>query len=208
MKSSKLFVVATALTAVLSAHGQTAAPAPAASAVSSPAKHELALQLVALQQASIENVARSVATRPAEQLWQAATNALQTQVPPEKRDAAAAAVQGHLKKFVDDVSPQWANEAVKLAPTTLAPMLEAQMSEDELRQLITVLQSSAFKKWNESMPQMQQALVQSLVQQMSPVMDPKLKALEQTVVSDLGLPPAGASDGAASAPTTGKKHKK
>jgi hypothetical protein len=104
---------------------------------STPAKKELVARVLVLQQSAIEQTAQSIVERPAMQLQQQAGMALQTRVPPEKREAAAKNVQADLKKYVDETGPMVRQQAVKLAPSTVGALLEEKFTEAELKELDT-----------------------------------------------------------------------
>ena len=135
MKS--IFVMALLVSATL-AHAQTAS-SPAAAPVSA-AKKELVAKAIALQAPILEAMAREVIMRPVVQLGQAAGQALQN-VPQDKRESAAKTIDADIRKFVDEAVPVLRERANKIAPTTLGPILEEKMSEDELKQLVTWLLS-------------------------------------------------------------------
>lgn len=183
------------LTGTALAHAQTAAPAP-----SSPAKKELVAKIVALQQPAIDNLARGIAERPAAQMMQAAGNVLQTKVAPEKREAIGKAIEADVKKYVEESTPILKERAAKIGPATVGPIIEEHFSEDELKQLAAWLESPVNKKYQQVAPEMQQALVQKLVAEAGPLLDPKLKALEQRVRVALGVPPVAPASGAAPKP--------
>ena len=186
------------LTGTALAHAQTAAPAP-----SSPAKKELVAKIVALQQPAIDNLARGIAERPAAQMMQAAGNVLQTKVAPEKREAIGKAIEADVKKYVEESTPILKERAAKIGPATVGPIIEEHFSEDELKQLAAWLESPVNKKYQQVATEMQQALVQKLVAEAGPLLDPKLKALEQRVRVALGVPPVAPASG--TAPTPAKK---
>ena len=183
------------LTGTALTHAQTAAPAP-----SSPAKKELVAKIVALQQPAIDNLARGIAERPAAQMMQAAGNVLQTKVAPEKREAIGKAIEADVKKYVEESTPILKERAAKIGPATVGPIIEEHFSEDELKQLAAWLESPVNKKYQQVAPEMQQALVQKLVAEAGPLLDPKLKALEQRVRVALGVPPVAPASGAAPKP--------
>ena len=186
------------LTGTALAHAQTAASTP-----SSPAKKELVAKIVALQQPAIDNLARGIAERPAAQMMQAAGNVLQTKVAPEKREAIGKAIEADVKKYVEESTPILKERAAKIGPATVGPIIEEHFSEDELKQLAAWLESPVNKKYQQVAPEMQQALVQKLVAEAGPLLDPKLKALEQRVRVALGVPPVAPASG--TAPTPAKK---
>ena len=167
-----------------------------AHAQSSPAKKELVARLVQTQQSGIEGIARNIVERPAMQMMQAAEPVL-ARLPPDKRDATARQVEAEIKKFVDEATPLLRERAVRLAPSTYGAALEERFTEDELRQLLAWLESPVNKKYQQALPDLQSAFVQRLIADGSPVLDPKLQALQERVRGLLGVPPAPA--GAASA---------
>jgi hypothetical protein len=179
-----------AFAAVVPAHAQT--------------KKELVQKLLQLQQPGIEMIARSVAQRPALALMQDAAGVLQTQVPADKRQEVAKQIEADLKKYSDDVVPMLQDRAVKLAPTTLGPLLEEKFSEDELKQVIAWLESPVSKKYQQAVPELESALAQKLVAETRSSVEPKLTQLQQTMRKRLGMPPAPATP-AASAPAAKPK---
>ena len=82
-------------------------------------KKELVARILVLQQPAIEQTAQTLVERPAAQLQQQAGLAMQTRVPPEKREAMAKLIQDDLKKYVDEAAPLVRQQAVKLAPSTI-----------------------------------------------------------------------------------------
>lgn len=169
--------------------------AAAVAAVAAPTKKELVAKFITLQQPSIEALARSMAERPAIQMMQAAGQALQTQVPPEKREAAAKQVEADIKKYVEEATPILKAKAMKLAPATIGAKMEEAFSEDELKQLIAWTESPVNKKFQQVLPQVQDALVQQLAADAQATFEPRLKALQQAVAKDLGLPPPAPAGG-------------
>lgn len=175
------------------------APAPVAAAAASPAKKELVAKVLKLQQAGFESVGNALLGEPAQMLLQGAGRAL-GQVPADKRDALGKDIQAEVKKFFDGNAPYMRERAVKLAATTIAPVLEEKFSEEELKTLVAWLESPVSRKFSEIVPQSQQLLSQKLVEDTRSTIEPKLKALEQSVAKKLGLPAQGAQSGQGSAP--------
>jgi hypothetical protein len=174
-----------------------------AQAQTATSKKELVARMLVLQQPAIEQTAQAMVERPAMQMQQQAGLALQTRVPPEKREAAAKLVQEDLKKYVEEAGPLVRQQAVKLAPSTIGALLEEKFTEDELKQLIAILESPVNRKYAQMGGEFQKALGEKLVAQTQSIVEPKVKALEQAVVKHLGLPPSPAgkaSDAAAKAP--------
>jgi hypothetical protein len=170
--------------------------ASAQTAPTSPAKKELVTKLMTLQQAAIESVGDRLALQTSQQLLAAASRSLE-QIPVDKREVAGKAVQADVRKFYDDIAPTLRAEAWKLAPTTVRPVLEERFSEDELKTVISWLESSASKKFQQISNEVVPALAQKLVAETRPTIEPKIQAVQASIASDLGLPPPAAS---ASAP--------
>ena len=118
------------IAALLSSAALAGAQTPAASAPSSPAKKELVQKLLVLQQPGIEQVARGLVERPALQMMQEASLVLQRQIAPDKREAIGKQVEADVKKYVEEATPLVRERAVKLAPSTIGPILEEKFSED------------------------------------------------------------------------------
>lgn len=175
----------------------TAASAPAAG--SSPAKKELVARVLQLQQPGLEAMSRAMLQQPLGQLMQGAGQALQ-QVPAEKREATAKAIEGEIKKFVDETTPLMRDRAIKLAPSTIGAILEERFSEDELRQLAAWLESPVNKKYGQLGQDMQRALAEKLVADTRGTVEARLKTLEQSVMKQLGIAPKPATSAPAPAP--------
>ncbi len=203
----KRLLVLTALCFTVHAHAQTAASAPPP-APTSPAKKELVKKLLQLQQANFDGLSRSIVERPAIQLMQAAGQALQTQVPADKREATGKQIEADVKKFVDESSTLLRDRTAKLVPTTFGSGLEEKFTEDELRQFIAWTESPVNKKFQQLLPDIQTAFMQKLAADTSPVLDPKFQALQQkvrtTLTTAIGNPSSGAASTSAPAKATGK----
>jgi hypothetical protein len=184
----KATLLAAALAVAGIAYAQTAA--------SSPAKKELVARVLKLQQPDIENAARMLTEQPAMQLWQQAAQALQ-RMPAERRDALAQDIQADLRKYAEETGPILRERAVKLAPSTIGTLLEERLSEDELRQVATMLESPTIKKFQALFPEMQRALSEKLVGETRGEVEPRLRALQQSMAQRLGVAPAASG---ASAP--------
>jgi hypothetical protein len=202
----KKILAAALLAGAAVAHAQTTPASPATSAApapSSPAKKALVDKLLVLQQPGMEQVSRSLVERPAIQMMQEAGLVLQRQVAPDKREALGKQIEAEVKKYVDDALPLVRERAVKLAPSTIGPILEEKFTEDELKQLIAWFENPVNKKYQALGPEMQNAFVAKLVAEARPAVDPKIQALDAKVRGILGVPPA-ASAGSAPAPAAAR----
>jgi uncharacterized protein len=181
--------------ALLACAGQVALAQASAPAASSPAKKELVAKVLLLQQPGLEALGRNLLQQPIANLMQGAGQALQ-QVPADKREATAKAIEADIKKFVDETSPMMRDRAIKLAPGTVGALLDERFTEDELKQLVAWLESPVNKKYAQLGSEMQKALVEKLVAETRPTIEPRLKALEQSVVKQLGITPKPAAPAA------------
>ena len=171
--------------------------AAAVQAESTPAKKELANRIVKLQQAGIENMARNLVEQPAAELMGNAANALPSRVAKDKQDAVAKEIQADVHKYLDVAVPLVQARALKLAPTTIGAVLEEKFTEDELKQVVAIIESPVYVKFQKMGQDMQQQLVEKLVADTRPTIEPKVRALELTIAKRLGVTPPQASGGAA-----------
>jgi hypothetical protein len=200
----KILATAALAVCVNTGFAQAATTAPAATpaaAAPSAAKKELIAKLIQLQQPGVENIARMLIQQPVGQLMQGAGQALQTQVPAEKREAAAKSIEAEVRKFVDEALPMVKDKGAKMSAGVWAPMLDEKFSEEELKQIIVWLESPASKKYQQIGAEMQNALGQKLMAEVGPGLDTKFKTLQQSVAKQLGITPKPA----ASAPAPAKK---
>lgn len=188
VKSGLLALALAALASTASA--QSTAPAPV-----SAAKKELVARVLELQRPGIENMARQLTEQPAMQMLQQASVALQ-RLPAERREAVARDLQADARKYAEETTPLVRDRAVRLAPATIGPLLEQSFTEDELRQIIGILESPVNRKFQQLGGEMQKTLGEKLVGETRPVVEPKVKALEQSFVKRLqAAAPAGAASG-------------
>ena len=202
-------LAAVAVTALLAgaavpSAAQVAAPpaAPAAAALpTSPAKKELVKKALQLQQPGIEGIGVAMANQAAGQLLQIVSPAI-GRLPEDKRKAVATELQAEVRKFQGEVAPILRASATKWAPSTLGTALEEKLTEDELKTLIAWLESPVSRKYQQLSGEAQQALTQKIVGETRAQIEPKLKALEQTMMAKLKA--ASAPPPAAPAPAAPK----
>lgn len=175
-----------------------------AQGAASPAKKELVQKVLQLQQPSFDLLARGLAEQSIAQLGQQVGAVLQNRVPPEQREATARDLQAEFKKYGDEVVPLLRDRATKLAPSAVGPVLEEKLSEDELKQLVAMLEAPIYRKYQGMGNDMQKALMDKLVTDTRSTVEPKLKALQESVAKRLGLEaPAAAASGAKKPATSG-----
>jgi len=197
----KKTLLSLSLLAAAAAQAQTT-PAPALpaapSTASSPAKKELVARIIRVQQPAIESLARGLAERPAIEILSSSMQVVAQRVPRDKQEAMAKDIEGEARKYADSAVPIVQQRAVAIAPATMGAYLEEKFSEDELRQIAAALENPAIVKFQRSLPDMQQAIGERLIVETRAQIEPKVKALEESVSRKLGLP--AASSGAPAAP--------
>lgn len=159
---------------------------PAAWAEADAQKKELVAKLLKLQKNVIEGLAEGLVEQPANQLLQQADTALQSRVPKDKQADVIKGVRADIKKYLDDTSPIIKAKAMTLAPSTIGKMLEEKFSKDELKQLITILESPVNRRLHEMGPEMQRALSEKLVSESRVDIEPKIRELQGNLSKRFG----------------------
>jgi hypothetical protein len=159
----------------------------------SPAKKALIDKIVALQQQGMaEGLANNIVQGPLSQLTQALRGALQ-QVPAEKREATVKAMDGELKKFVDENVPYLRDKISKAVPSTASALLDERFSEDELKQVLAWAESPVSQKFGMASVELQKAVAQKVMAEAGPTLEGRFKSLNVNLAKQLGLPAPGAS---------------
>lgn len=181
----KLVLTAMLLATGSAVHAQAAtspaasAPATASSTKISPAKKQLVDKILKLQQPSIELLARNTAEAPLLQMGPQA-NMVLSRLAPEQREAVGKGMQADAAKYMKEVVPLIQERAVALAPESVGKLLAEKFSEAELKQIIALLESPVYRKFSEQSFVMQRALQEKLVADTRSVVEPKLKAMDQS----------------------------
>jgi len=199
----KKSLITLSLVAAFAAHAQQAS-APSTPAPSSPAKKEYIARILKVQQPGIESMARTLVEQPAADLMGSAGAALPQRVPKERQEAVAKDIQDDIQRFLEDAVPVVQKRAVALAPSTVGAMLDERFTEDELKQIAAMLEAPAFVKFQHMGDDMQKALGEKLIADTRPTIEPKVRALEQSIGKRLGVNPGAPSPAPAPAGNTGK----
>lgn len=196
-----LFIGAGLLAAASLSHAQnkpaeaasTAAPAPAASAnATSEAKRQLIARVLTLQQAGIAGAAAALVEQSLQGVVQGGSQLLQ-RLPADQREPTARQMDAEVRKYREEVGPAVRERAIRIAPGLLGPRLDANFSEEELRQLVAMLESPINRKYQQIAPELSGELTRGLVAESRPLLEPRLRALGERLSSLLGLPPPGGS---------------
>ena len=175
----------------------------------SPAKKALIDKIVALQQQGMaEGLSNNIIQGPLTQLLQGARGALQ-QVPTERREATAKAMEAEVKKFVDENMPYLKDKISKAVPNSASALLDERFNEDELKQVLAWAESPVSQKFGLASIELNRAVAQKVMTEVGPTLDGRLKTLHTNLAKQLGLPAPGASAPAAKpAPTPAPAPKK
>lgn len=171
-----------------------------AQAQSTPAKKDLVARILKVQQPGVEALARNLVEQPAIEMLDRAGAALPARVAADKREAVAKDIQEDVRKYVDDATPLVRDRALKLAPTTVGTLLEEKFTEDELKQVVAMMESPVFAKFQSLGGEMQKVLIEKLVADTRPQVEPKLRGLEQSIAKRLGVTTNGNAAPAAGKP--------
>lgn len=144
-------------------------------------KKELVQKLITIQQASLESTAKGLAEAPARQLVAAAQPILVQAVAPEKREATAKLVDAEIKKYLDAAGPIVRASTIKMSQGAISTAIDEKFTEDELKQLVVMLDSPVLKKYQTVLPDLSKALVEQVVADARPQVDPKLQATQEAI---------------------------
>ncbi len=165
----------------------------------SPAKKALIDKIIAIQQQGLaDSLAASIVQAPLGQLTQAGRQALQ-QMPAEKREATAKALDVEMKKFIDENMSYLKDKISKAVPTTASALLDERFNEDELKQILAWAESPVSRKYGQMGGELQKAVVQKVMAESGATLEGRLKTLQANMAKQLGIQPA-APKPAASAP--------
>ena len=94
------------------------------------------------------------------------------------------------------------DRSVKLAPSTIGALLEEKLTEDELKQVVSIMESPAYAKYQRLGDEMQRVLVEKVLADTRSTIEPKIRSLEATVGKRLGVtaPPQGSGANGTAAP--------
>lgn len=205
----KTLLIAALAAAACTVQAQTT-PAPAAAAVPAPgsgsaAKQQYIARILKVQQPGIEMLARNLVEQPALEMLDRAGAALPQRVAADKREAVARDIQADARKYVDETTPIVRDRAIKLAPSTVGALLEEKFTEDELKQIATMMENPAFAKFQAMGGDMQRVLVEKLIADSRPAVEPHVRALEDTIAKRLGVTPGTGAAPAAAPKAPAKK---
>jgi uncharacterized protein len=165
-------------------------------------KLELATRVVALQQGpELERLVNQLADSAAQDVLQAWSPKLQSNVPKEKMEQAREGLNAELKKYFDDVFKAISSKTTKVSSDALIPVYMQKFSVEELRQLVGFFESSAVKKYQAAAPELGNVFVQQLVEATRADVAARSKQFDDAATKIVGnAPAAGQPEKSKSAP--------
>ena len=123
-------------------------------------------------------------------------------VPQDKQESVAKEIKGDVQKYLDEAIPFVQDRAVKVAPSSIGALLEEKLTEDELKQVVSIMESPAYAKYQRLGDEMQRTLVEKVLADTRGTIEPKIRTLEQTVAIRLGVTAPAQGSGANCAAST------
>ncbi len=163
-------------------------------------KKELVQKILTAQQGALDDMARTVAEQPARQLAGGARQVLAQAVPEDKREATAKQVDAEIKKYLDAATPIVRASASKLSLSAIGPQIEEKFTEDELKQLVSMLDSPVLKKYQGLLPELSNALLEKVVADARSQVTPKLQTAETNIRKILDVATGGKLSAGGQAP--------
>jgi uncharacterized protein len=150
------------------------------------AKRELAVKVANLQKGpEMERMLQQLTRASSEQLVAAWAPRVQN-LPDAKKKSAGDSLNGELKKFEQDALKIFSTRADKLSGETLASSYAEKFSEDELKQLVTMLEAPVFKKYQTVAPELGGAFVQKLIDSARPDLEARAKVFDTAAAKVVG----------------------
>jgi len=150
-------------------------------------KHDLAVQVVALQQGPemdrMVGQLASSALQPMVGYW---AQRLEANIPKAKQQLAGEQLKVELKRFGDDVYKLIQSKITKVSQDSLVGAYMDNFNEDELRQLVTFFSSPVVKKYQTLGPQLGSLVVQKLIEATRPEIQERAKTFEAAALKIVG----------------------
>ncbi len=144
-------------------------------------KRDAIMRLPIAQKATFDGVASGITQAPARQFTAQFVQPALGLVAPEKRDATVQQIDAELQKYQEAATPLVKASANKVGPGAVASVLEDKFTEDELKQLASMLDSPVLKKFQGLMPEVEKNVVDKVTADARAQVDPKLQALQENI---------------------------
>lgn len=107
--------------------------------------------------------------------------ALQGKVSADKRDSTLRDIATDVQKYVDEVTPLAKDSAQRQMTSTVVPMLAQNFTVEELKQVVSLLESPIKKKFEQFIPQAEKSLGSKVAEDIHIAVDEKGKNMTQAV---------------------------
>ena len=171
--------LALSLNALGAASAQTAVSPATTQASVAQTKEQLVQHLLKLWH--VEGVGLTMLRVPIEESLRQSRSLLQGRVSSEKQVETMKDIEAYAQEFMDKTAPGVLDRSRKLIPTTVAPILMAKFTEDELRQIIAMLESPVKAKFEALVPELQKALGQKMAADEGPQIKPRMEELQTRI---------------------------
>lgn len=159
-------------------------------------KLEWATKVVALQQGpELDRLVNQLADSAAQDLLQAWSPKLQSNVPKEKMEQTRDSLNTELKKYFDDVFNVISSKTGKVSTDALVPVYMQKFSLEELKQLVGFFESPAVKKYQAAAPELGSTFVQQLVEATRADVTARSKQFDDAAQKIVGNAPAAGQSG-------------
>ena len=129
----------------------------------------------------VEAVGVTMLRAPVEDAIRQANAVMQARATPEKKLEAMKDIEGYSKELLEKLLPNVLEKAKKLTQTTIVPILSEKLTEEELRQLITILESPVKAKFEALVPELQAALGNKLGEEQGKEIKPQMEEYQLRV---------------------------
>lgn len=134
-----------------------------------------------LARMSMDSVALAMLQKPIADAVGQARVVAQSQVPAERRDAALKDIDAEAVKAFNEEAPLVRASARKAVDSEVAPLLAQRFSEDELKQLATILESPVLAKFEALTPELKKTVGQSVAKANGAQVNARLTELQNKI---------------------------
>jgi uncharacterized protein len=145
----------------------------------SPEKLALAKRVAAKM--PMENVGLGMLQKPVMEAVRQARAVIEGRVPAEKQKAAMEDVANEANHFLEAESPLVKASTRSVVDNSVVPLLAQRFSEDELKQLITILESPVKAKFEAMAPEIEKTLGEGVAKANQAQINPKLTELQNKI---------------------------
>jgi len=154
---------------------QNAAPVPPV-----PPEKQAAVQRV-LAKMALDSVGLQMLQMPVAEMLRQSRTVLQGRAAPDKQEAAMKDISAEANKFIEQETPALRASTRAVVQANVAPLLAQKFSEDELKQLATLLESPVLSKFEALVPELKQTVGENVAKANAATIQPKMTELQNRV---------------------------